>query len=85
MWRELWTGRKENWGCSPGDGADFFLLHSVATGSGVHTAPYPMGTGRYFLEAKQSQLATALHLMPRLRIFAALSLFSTRPHDLVLN
>jgi hypothetical protein len=27
---------------------DFFLLHSVQTGSGAHPASYPMGTGGSF-------------------------------------
>jgi hypothetical protein len=31
---------------------DFSLLHSVQTGSGVHPASYPMGTGGYFPGSK---------------------------------
>jgi hypothetical protein len=32
--------------------ARFFLLDSVQTGFGVHTASYPMGTGGYFPGSK---------------------------------
>jgi hypothetical protein len=28
-------------------GRDIFLLHSVQTGFGAHTASYPMGTGMF--------------------------------------
>jgi hypothetical protein len=31
-----------------GNDGNFFLRHRVQTGSGVHPASYPMGTGRIF-------------------------------------
>jgi hypothetical protein len=33
-------------------GMDISFLHSVGTGSGVHPASYPMGTGGFFPESK---------------------------------
>jgi hypothetical protein len=36
-------------GSIPGSARYFYLLYSVQTGSGVHPASYPMGTGGYVL------------------------------------
>jgi hypothetical protein len=63
-------------------GEDFSFLHSVQTGSGVHPAPYRMGTGDSFPGGK------ADHSPPssaEVKNGGALTPLPIRPHGLVLN
>jgi hypothetical protein len=57
-------------GFDSGNG-NFSLLNTVQTGSVVHPASYPMGTGSFFLRGLSDQgvkLTTRLHLVPRSRM-----------------
>jgi hypothetical protein len=40
--------RLDDQGSIPNRGGDFLLLHSNHTGSGTHSASYPVGTGALF-------------------------------------
>jgi hypothetical protein len=50
---------------------DYYLLHSVQSGSGPHPASYAVGTGGYFPGGKAAGFVnptTRLHLVPRSRM-----------------
>jgi hypothetical protein len=53
---------------------EFSLLHSIQSGSGTHPASCPMNNWGSFSRDKVTRimkLATHLHLLPRIRILAA--------------
>jgi hypothetical protein len=57
----LWVGRPRGRSSSPGS-QEFYVLHVVQTGSGVHPTSYPMGVGgvkRPGREADHSPQASA--------------------------
>jgi hypothetical protein len=39
----------------PAEASDFYVLHSVKTGSGTHPASYPMGIGGSFTGGKAAR------------------------------
>jgi hypothetical protein len=52
----------------PAEAGNFSLLHRIHTGSGAHSASYPMGTGGSFPGDKSAEgvkLTTYFHLEPR--------------------
>jgi hypothetical protein len=66
----------------PGKGKTFSLLHSVQSGSGTHSASYPVGTGDK--EGRAVKPTTYLHLV--MSIMAELYLHSpTCLHGIVLK
>jgi hypothetical protein len=46
-----WTTEGSEFGS--GQGQEFYLLHVVQTGSGIHPTSYPMGTGSSFPGVKR--------------------------------
>jgi hypothetical protein len=69
-------------------GKSFFLLHSVQTDSGAHSAFYLMGIGGSFQGTKAAQgvkLTTYLCLVPRSRMVELYIHFPIRLHGVVLN
>jgi hypothetical protein len=76
-----WTA--EGWEFEPRYGQDCSPLHVVQTGSGSHSASYPVGTGGSFPGVK---LAIHLQLAPRSRIYVDVYLHSSIClHGVVLN
>jgi hypothetical protein len=66
---------------------DISLLHSAQTGSGVHSASYPVGTGGCFpwgWSGRDVKPTTHVHLVPRLKMENSLH-SCIRLHGLVLN
>jgi len=60
---------------NPGRGKTFTLLQDIQTASGAHPASYLMGITRVLSHSQSRwgvKLTTHLHLVPRLRISAAI-------------
>jgi hypothetical protein len=67
-------------------GARDFFLHSIQTGSGVHQASYPIGTGTLSPGVKRpGRESDHPHLVPRSRMMALYLHSPLRLHGVVLN
>jgi hypothetical protein len=71
----------DDWGSNPSRGSDgMFSRHSVETGSGVHTASYPMGPGALSPRVKRPMRENG-HTSPhRAEVKNAWSYTSTPPY-----
>jgi hypothetical protein len=74
-------------GFNSGQRQDFFLLHSVETGSGVHPASYPMGAKDLSPRprGKGVKLTSHLHLVPKYLMEETYLHSFIRTHGMVLN
>jgi hypothetical protein len=69
-------------------GQDFSVLHNVQTGSGVHTASYPMDAGGCFpmgWSSKSAMLTTHHYLIPKSRMVELYLHSPTYLHGMVFN
>ena len=65
-------------------GQEISLCHNVHTGFGTHKASYSVGTGVIFqgLSSQSVKFKTRFHLVLRIRMRAAISLYSAPPRCL---